>query len=71
MSVLDSTQPPRLFLMTNSFETGGSERQFAALAQSFRLSSFRPSIGCIARRGSFLDGFEEGQATRGRDGLDG
>ena len=59
MSVLESTQPPRLFLMTNSFETGGSERQFAALAQSFRLSSFRPSIGCIARRGRFLDGFEE------------
>ena len=59
MSVLDSTQPPRLFLMTNSFETGGSERQFAALAQSFWVSSFRPSIGCIARRGSFLDGFEE------------
>ncbi len=45
------THLPRLFLMTNSFETGGSERQFAALANSFRASSFHPHFGCIAKRG--------------------
>src|SRR5271168_5224046 len=50
---------PALFLMTNSFETGGSERQFAALAQSLVASSFRTRIGCITRRGSFLEGFED------------
>jgi len=52
------TELPSLFLMTNSFETGGRERQFAALAQSFHASSFRPQIGCIAKRGSFLEGFD-------------
>ncbi len=52
-----ATEPPGLFLMTNSFETGGSERQFAALAQSFLESSFHPRIGCIAKRGDFLEGF--------------
>jgi len=59
MAVPASNQLPRLFLMINNFETGGSERQFAALAHAFSASSFRPSIGCIARRGGFLDGFEE------------
>jgi glycosyltransferase involved in cell wall biosynthesis len=54
-----SAELPGLFLMTNSFETGGSERQFAALAQSFRASSFRPWIGCIVKQGGFLEGFDE------------
>ncbi len=59
MAAPPSADSPRLFLMTNSFETGGSERQFAALAHSFRASSFEPHIGCIAKRGGFLEGFEE------------
>ena len=59
MAAPANIQLPRLFLMTNNFETGGSERQFAALAQAFSRSSFRLSIGCIARRGGFLDDFEE------------
>lgn len=59
MAASTSPQLPHLFLMTNSFETGGSERQFAALANSFRASSFHPHIGCIAKRGGFLEGFEE------------
>jgi glycosyltransferase involved in cell wall biosynthesis len=46
---------PSLFLMTNSFETGGSERQFVELAKSFTSSSFRSRIGCIAKQGAFLD----------------
>jgi L-malate glycosyltransferase len=47
---------PGVFLMSNSFETGGSERQFAALAGSLDLNLFRLQIGCIAKRGDFLDG---------------
>jgi len=47
-----------LFLMTNSFETGGSEKQFVALARSLESSDLRPQIGCISRKGFFLDGFE-------------
>ena len=52
-------KPIGLFMMTNSFETGGTEKQFAALAQSFEATRLRPRIGCIARRGSFLEGFNE------------
>jgi L-malate glycosyltransferase len=48
---------PNVFLMTNSFETGGSERQFVELANSLGRSSFLPQIGCIAKRGALLNGF--------------
>jgi L-malate glycosyltransferase len=47
---------PGLFLMTDSFKTGGSERQFAALAQSLNPAALRVQLGCIQRRGAFLDG---------------
>ncbi|MBV9574717.1 MAG: glycosyltransferase [Acidobacteriales bacterium] len=47
---------PAVFLMTNSFETGGSERQFAALAQSLDPASFQLHLGCVRQRGSFLEG---------------
>jgi len=47
---------PGLFLMTDSFETGGSERQFAALARSLNPAAFRVQLGCVQRRGAFLDG---------------
>jgi glycosyltransferase involved in cell wall biosynthesis len=46
---------PGLFLMTNSFETGGSERQFALLAGSLNSTAFRVHLGCIQRRGAFLN----------------
>jgi L-malate glycosyltransferase len=45
---------PKLFLMTNSFETGGSERQFVALAQSLNRTMFNVHMGCIQRHGVFL-----------------
>jgi len=48
---------PGLFLMTDSFETGGSERQFAELAASVNPVNFRVQLGCIQRRGRFLEGF--------------
>jgi hypothetical protein len=41
----------RVFLMINSFETGGSERQFAALARSLDPGRFALSLGCIQTKG--------------------
>ncbi len=43
-----------VFLMTDSLETGGSERQFAALARSLNREMFRVHLGCLQRRGPFL-----------------
>jgi glycosyltransferase involved in cell wall biosynthesis len=45
---------PGIFLMINSLETGGSERQFAALASALDRNKFRPYLGCIQQRGAFL-----------------
>ena len=59
MSQTAQTENPRLFLMTNTFETGGSERQFVELARSLRASSFHLDVGCIARRGVFIEGLGE------------
>src|ERR1700677_2216987 len=55
----ESSATPRgcgIFLMTNSLETGGSERQFAALARSLNRQIFRVHLGCIQRKGPFLEG---------------
>ncbi len=46
---------PGVFLMTNSLETGGSERQFVALAQTLNPHKFRRSIGCVMRKGPLAD----------------
>src|SRR5436309_927148 len=46
---------PGIFLMINSLETGGSERQFAALASALDGSKFRPYLGCIQQQGAFLE----------------
>jgi L-malate glycosyltransferase len=46
-----------LFLMTNSFETGVSERQFAVLAQNLPRAQFHVSLGCIRRIGPFAENF--------------
>jgi glycosyltransferase involved in cell wall biosynthesis len=43
-----------VFLMTDSLETGGSERQFGALAGSLSKEFFRVHLGCLQRRGPFL-----------------
>jgi glycosyltransferase involved in cell wall biosynthesis len=43
----------RLFLMTNNFETGGSERQFSVLAQNLRREQFQVHLGCISNTGPF------------------
>ncbi len=50
----DSPTLPGLFLMTNTFEMGGSERQFTSLAESLGMSPFRLQLGCVSKRGSLL-----------------
>jgi len=42
-----SNPPSRVFLMTNTFETGGSERQFVSLAKSLDSRCFSVDLGCI------------------------
>ena len=46
---------PGLFLMVNSLERGGTERQFVTLAQGLSGGSLEVSTGCLARRGEFVD----------------
>jgi glycosyltransferase involved in cell wall biosynthesis len=45
----------RVFLMTDSLQTGGSERQFAALAGSLNRENFSVHLGCLQRKGPFLE----------------
>jgi L-malate glycosyltransferase len=54
-----SERAVNLFLMVNTFETGGSERQFIVLAQNFALPQFRVHVGCISRRGSLAHNFPD------------
>ena len=49
----DPRETPAVFLMTNSFETGGSERQFKALAERLSPERFRVELGCIFPEGAF------------------
>jgi L-malate glycosyltransferase len=43
--------------MINSFETGGSERQFAVLAQNLSRERFQVHLGCVRRAGPLADAF--------------
>jgi len=54
-----SGQSPGLFLMTNSFEMGGSERQFISLAESLKTSPFSLQVGCLAKRGSLVPALKD------------
>jgi L-malate glycosyltransferase len=45
---------PGVFLMINSLETGGSERQFAQLARSLSPDGFQLQLGHLQRKGDFL-----------------
>jgi glycosyltransferase involved in cell wall biosynthesis len=47
---------PGVFLMTNSLETGGTERQFVTLSKALEPAKFAVEIGCLKRYGAFLDG---------------
>ena len=54
-----SDSPIRLFLMINTFETGGSERQFTVLAQNLTHPQFQPYLGCVSRRGPLAHNFPD------------
>jgi L-malate glycosyltransferase len=49
----------RVFLMTDSFETGGSERQFVMLAKALGKHPFEVRLGCLQRKGPLLKGIGE------------
>jgi L-malate glycosyltransferase len=48
-----------LFLMVNTFETGGSERQFIVMARNLTPPQFQTHLGCISRRGPLAHNFPE------------
>jgi len=51
--------PISLFLMVNTFETGGSERQFTVLAQNLAPPQFQIHVGCINPRGPLAHNFPD------------
>jgi glycosyltransferase involved in cell wall biosynthesis len=48
--------PGSIFLLINSLETGGTERQFVEIARSLRSAHGAVQLGCIQKKGPFLDG---------------
>jgi glycosyltransferase involved in cell wall biosynthesis len=51
--------PISLFLMINTFETGGSERQFTVLARNLTSPQFQTNLGCVSRRGPLAHNFPD------------
>ncbi len=45
--------------MVNTFETGGSERQFTVLAQNLGAPAFQLHLGCMCRRGAWAERFAD------------
>ena len=55
---MNTGDPPiSLFLMVNTFETGGSERQFTLLAQNIGAPTFQLHLGCVSHRGPLAEHF--------------
>jgi glycosyltransferase involved in cell wall biosynthesis len=59
LSAASSNVAIRLFLMTNTFETGGGERQFTVLAQNLSPAEFQLHLGCVNARGQLLGQFKD------------
>ena len=55
----EGSLPVNLFLMTNTFETGGSERQFSVLAQNLTPPQFETHLGCVSRQGPLASDFPD------------
>jgi len=51
--------PHPVFLMVNSLETGGSERQFAEMTRALRSDGTPVHLGCLHNKGAFGDGLGE------------
>jgi glycosyltransferase involved in cell wall biosynthesis len=54
---VETREPIGVFLMTNTFETGGSERQFSVLARHLDPQQFQLHLGCHRRDGAFAQAF--------------
>jgi L-malate glycosyltransferase len=52
-------QAVSLFLMVNTLETGGTERQFTGLAKALNSEAFKLHLGCIRRVGPLVAEFAE------------
>lgn len=50
---------PSVFLMTQDFQTGGSERQFTLLAGALPQGPFDVHLGCVRRRGKIPPGLKD------------
>lgn len=48
-----------IFLMINSLETGGSERQFVELARSLQANHLQVHLGCLLKKGPLLEGLDD------------
>lgn len=48
-----------IFLMTNTFERGGSERQFVTMAGALKSHNLQVEIGCLEAVGPFRGAFDE------------
>ncbi len=51
------TQSPSVFVMIDSFRTGGTERQFVTLVRSLDPTAFQVHLGCLQATGGFYEGF--------------
>jgi L-malate glycosyltransferase len=58
-SLAESCEKADAFLMTDSLDVGGIERQFGTLARALDPHRFKISLGCLQRRGAFLEGIGE------------
>ena len=54
-----SAAAPGVFLMIESLQTGGSERQFTELARTLAAGPFHLHLGCVKCTGSFAEGLED------------
>ena len=48
-----------VFMMVNTLETGGTERQFVEMARALRADRVPVHLGCVRNRGAFAEGFGE------------
>jgi L-malate glycosyltransferase len=49
---------PALFMMANTLETGGGERQFKTLASALKTGPLQIKLGCLRNYGAFSNGLE-------------
>lgn len=50
---------PGIFLMTNTLETGGTERQFVTMANALDRGQFSVTLGCLKKIGPFVSQVSE------------